>query len=194
MLARRDRIPPTQLDYLSSKISQRLLQLRELENAKTISMYLNKGSEVRTKEILAWCIARGKRVIIPVTDRANRRLVFSELKAPERELQVGTFGILEPKPEFLRSVPLEEAQVVLVPGIAWDLQGYRIGYGGGYYDRTINSLRNYVFMIGLAYELQIINEIPTTRYDRPVHRIITEYRTIATRPATSAIWARRSLR
>jgi 5-formyltetrahydrofolate cyclo-ligase len=182
MLARRNSVQRAQLDYLSSKISQRLFRLRELEAAKTVSTYVNTRSEVRTGEILAWCLAQGKRVIIPVTDRANRRLIFSELTAPDRELEPGTFGILEPKPEFLRPVPLEEAQVVLVPGIAWNLQGYRIGYGGGYYDRTINSIRSRVLTIGLAYEFQIINEIPTTRYDRAVHKLVTERRVINTQP------------
>jgi 5-formyltetrahydrofolate cyclo-ligase len=182
MLARRNSVQRAQLDYLSSKISQRLFRLRELEAAKTVSTYMNTGSEVRTGEILAWCLDQGKRVIIPVTDRANRRLIFSELTAPDRELEPGTFGILEPKPEFLRPVPLEKAQVVLVPGVAWNLQGYRIGYGGGYYDRTINSVRSRVLTIGLAYEFQIISEIPTTRYDRAVHKIVTERRLINAQP------------
>ena len=182
MLARRNSFQRALLDYLSSKISQSLFRLRELESAKTVSTYMSTGSEVRTGAILAWCLDQGKRVIIPVTDRANRRLIFSEITAPDRELEPGTFGILEPKPEFLRPVPLEEAQVVLVPGIAWNLQGYRIGYGGGYYDRTINSIRSHVLTIGLAYEFQIINEIPTTRYDRAVHKIVTERRVINTQP------------
>ena len=182
MLARRNNVQPAQLDYLSSKICQRVFTLRELEAAKTVSTYINTGSEVRTGQILAWCLAQGKRVIIPVTDRANRRLIFSELRAPDRELEPGTFGILEPKPEFLRPVPLEEAQLVLVPGIAWNLHGYRIGYGGGYYDRSINSIRSHILTIGLSYEFQIINQIPTTRHDRAVHKIVTERRVINTQP------------
>jgi len=191
MLALRDDMPTAQLDYLSSKISHRLFELRELAEARTVSMYLHIGSEVRTSAILNWCLARGKRVIVPITDKANRRLVFSELADPEKELEFGTFGIPEPKPEFLRPVRLEEAQVVLVPGVAWDLQGYRIGYGGGYYDRSINSLRSHLLTIGLAYEFQIVREIPTSRYDRPTHKMVTERRTITTRIAAPAVWPRR---
>jgi 5-formyltetrahydrofolate cyclo-ligase len=183
MLARRNSIERAQLDYLSSKISQTVFKLREFKVATTVSTYISTGSEVRTEEIVAWCLAQGKRVIIPVTDRANRRLIFSELRAPAKELEPGTFGILEPKPEFLRPIPLEEAQVVLVPGIAWNLHGYRIGYGGGYYDRTINSIRSPLLTIGLAYEFQIISRIPTTRHDRAVHKIVTERRVINTHPA-----------
>ncbi len=168
----------SQLDYLSSRISQRLFDLQEFEEARTISIYLHIGSEVRTGEILERCIAQAKRVIIPVTNQMNRRLIFSELKSPEKELEVGNFGNLEPKAEFLRPVPLEEAEIALIPGIAWDPRGYRIGYGGGYYDRSINSLHNHLSTIGLGYEFQIVREIPTTRYDRPVDKIVTERRII----------------
>src|SRR5208283_2568745 len=178
MLFFRNSKPAAQLDYLSSRISRRLFDLQEFEHAKTIVIYLHIGSEVRTREILARCIAQAKRVIIPVTNKMNRRLIFSELKVPEKELEVGNFGILEPKTEFLRPVPLEEAEIVLVPGVAWDLRCYRIGYGGGYYDRSINSMHNHVLTVGLGYEFQIVREIPITRYDRPVDKIVTERRVI----------------
>ena len=178
MLFFRNGQPAAELDDFSSRISRRLFDLQEFEHAKTIAIYLHIGSEVRTREILAQCISRAKRVIIPVTNRMNRRLIFSELRAPEKELDVGNFGILEPMTEFLRPVPLEEAEIVLVPGIAWDLRCYRIGYGGGYYDRSINSLHNRVLTVGLGYEFQIVREIPITRYDRPVDKIVTERRVI----------------
>jgi len=187
MLTIRNSISGAQLEYLSSKISERLFKLAEIEDAQTVSMYLHIGSEVRTGEILAWCIARGKRVIVPVTNKQNRRLVFSELKSPEKELQVGNFGIPEPTPESLHPIPLEEAQVVLVPGIAWDLRGYRIGYGGGYYDRSINALHKEMPTIGLAYELQIVREIPTSRYDRRANKLVTERRVITTQSMTPAV-------
>jgi 5-formyltetrahydrofolate cyclo-ligase len=183
MLFLRNDKPATQLDYLSSRISERIFNLQEFEDARTISIYLHIGSEVRTREILARCIAQAKRVIIPVTNGTNKRLIFSEIKAPEKELETGNFGIPEPKTGFLRPVPLEEAEIALVPGIAWDLRGHRLGYGGGYYDRSINSLHNHVLTVGLGYDFQIVREIPTTRYDRPVDKIVTERRVIPERPA-----------
>ena len=170
-----------QLDCLSSRISRKLFGLAEVKNAKTVSLYMHKGSEVRTEEVVAWCLAFAKRVIVPVTDGVSKRLIFSELHDPNRELHVGTFGILEPKPEFLHPVSLEEAEVVLVPGIAWDLQGYRVGYGGGYYDRTINSLQRRLLTIGLAYEFQLVEQVPASRYDRAVNKVVTERRVITTR-------------
>lgn len=85
----------------------------------------------RERCIVEWAPLAGKRVIVPITDRANKRLAFSELKDLEQELEKGNYGIQEPKPIFRRPVPLEEADVTLVPGVAWDIQGYRIGYGAG---------------------------------------------------------------
>lgn len=181
MLALRDSVPSTQLDYLSSRISERLFELQELKSAKTVATYVSTGSEVRTGAILAWCIAQGKRVIIPVTNRKNRRLSFSQLIHPESELEKGTFGIPEPRPEFLRPIPLEQAEVALVPGIAWDSRGYRIGHGGGYYDRALNSLHSQLPTVGLTYEFQMIDHVPRNRFDRSVNKIVTESRIIDVR-------------
>lgn len=178
MLALRNSVPGEELDSLSSQIARRVLELPEVEKARTISTYLHIGSEVRTRAIVDWCLARGKRVVVPVTNKSSRRLIFSELHYPDRELELGTFGIPEPKHEFLRPVPLDEAEVVLIPGIAWDLRGYRIGYGGGFYDRSINALRTPLKKVGLVYEFQIIRKIPVTRYDRPVDIMVTEHRVI----------------
>jgi 5-formyltetrahydrofolate cyclo-ligase len=181
MLALRDSVPSTQLDNLSSRISQRLFEIQELKTAETVATYLSTGSEVRTGGILTWCIAKGKRVIIPVTDRKSRRLFFSQVIHPDIELKQGTFGILEPKPEFMRPIPLEHAQLAMVPGIAWDSRGYRIGHGGGYYDRALNSLRNSLTTIGLSYEFQMIDHAPRNRFDRSVNKIVTERRIINVR-------------
>lgn len=180
MLTLRNNIPTSELDRLSIEITARLLNFPAFTDAHTISTYLNAGSEVRTMQIVNWALVNGKRVIVPIMNRANKRLTFSELKAPERELEKRAFGILEPKPEFCKPVPLEEADVNLIPGVAWDQQGYRIGYGTGYYDRSINSLQKQMMKIGLAYEFQFVSSIPTTRYDRRVDSIVTERRIIKT--------------
>ncbi len=180
MLTLRNSMPAAELDYMSAEIAARLLKVPAVTNARTISIYLDTGSEVRTREIVDWALANGKRVIVPITDRVNKKLIFSELMSPNRELEKGAFAILEPKPEFRRRVLLEEADVVLLPGVAWDRRGYRIGYGAGYYDRSINSLQKNMARIGLAYEFQLVPSIPTTRYDRRVEEIVTERQVIRT--------------
>jgi 5-formyltetrahydrofolate cyclo-ligase len=179
-LAIRNSKPADYLDKLSTQIASRLMELPELKQARIISTYLHIGSEVRTKAIVLWGLAHGKRIIIPVTDKIGRRLFFSEVRDPDRELQPGTFGIPEPRPAFRRITPLEAADVIIIPGVAWDIRGYRVGYGGGYYDRSINHLSRYVPKIGLCYEFQIVPQIPRTGHDRRVDRIVTELRVIDT--------------
>jgi 5-formyltetrahydrofolate cyclo-ligase len=178
MLAIRNSKPSTELDSLSARIETNLLQLPLMNHAKTLSTYMAIGSEVRTIGIVRWAVAAGKSVIVPVTDPSHRRLVFSEVRDPEKELEKGFHGIPEPRPEFLRPVELEDADVVLVPGVAWDVRGYRIGYGAGYYDRSINALRTQPVKVGLAYEFQLVPAIPTSRFDRKVEKIVTERRII----------------
>lgn len=178
MLALRNSKSIQELDSLSADITRRLLELPEIISADTVSTYLHIGSEVRTSRIVDWLISNGRKVIIPITDKPNKRLIFTELRLPEKELQRGALGIPEPKPEFRRTVPLEQADIVLVPGVAWDLRGYRIGYGTGYYDRSLNSLRRPVPKIGLSYEFQIVERIPNGRFDRRVDKLVTERRSV----------------
>jgi 5-formyltetrahydrofolate cyclo-ligase len=153
MLALRNSKPAVELDSLSRRIETRLLALPVIMKAKTI---------------------------VPITDSANLRLVFSEIRLPAKELGRGFRGIPEPKLEFRRPVRLEEADVVLVPGVAWDERGYRIGYGSGYYDRSINALQSQPTMIGLSYEFQIAPALPRTRFDRRVDKIVSERRIMET--------------
>ena len=169
-----------ELDDLSSQIAARVLTMQEVNAARTVSTYVHTGSEVRTNQVIDSLLSRGKRVIVPITDKTNRRLLFSELKDPKTELRAGSFGILEPKPEVRTYVPLEQADVILVPGIAWDFRGYRIGYGTGSYDRVMYSLKLRALKIGLSYDVQVLDRIPTTHNDRKVHMIVTERRIINT--------------
>jgi 5-formyltetrahydrofolate cyclo-ligase len=178
MLALRNSKSIQELDSLSADITRTLLELPEIIGADTVSTYLHIGSEVRTSSIVDWLLSNGRKVIIPITDKTNKRLIFSELRLPERELQRGALGIPEPKPEIRKPVPLEQADVVLVPGVAWDLRGYRIGYGAGYYDRSLNSLKRPVPKIGLSFEFQIVERIPKGRFDRRVDKLVTERRCV----------------
>jgi 5-formyltetrahydrofolate cyclo-ligase len=180
MLTLRNSKSAEDLDRLSDQITNRLLELPEIKDSRVVSTYLHIGSEVRTSNLVNALLSGGKKVIVPVTDRVNKRLIFCEVSHPDRELVKGTYGILEPRPELRRPVPLEQADVILVPGVAWDLRGYRIGYGAGYYDRSINSLHKALFKVGLCYEFQIVQRVPNSRFDRKIDRLVTDRRVIDT--------------
>lgn len=178
MLALRNSRLHTELDDLSTQITANVIRLGWVTGSSILCTYLQTGSEVRTGQIVDWALSMGKKVIVPVTIKSEKRMFFSELRNSKLELERGTFGIPEPKPEFRRPVPLEKADLVLVPGVAWDVHGYRVGYGGGYYDRSLNSLQKRIRTIGLAYEFQIIGDVPRTKHDRRVDKLVTETRTV----------------
>lgn len=121
---------------------------------------------------------REKRVLVPVVKKGEVDLFFSEIKDLGKELAPGTFDILEPKPEFVRPVDLDAVDVIFVPGIAWDKDGYRLGWGRGYFDRVMKRLPTHVRSIGLAFNLQLINRVPRDQFDVPVDMVVTESRVI----------------
>ena len=115
----------------------------------------------------------GKRVALPVTD-INRQEIFMRAvgRYPE-DLVPGVFGIPEPR-EACPAIAPEEIDLVLVPGVAYDINGYRLGYGRGYYDRFLPRLRPGALTVGLAYAFQIVPTVYPEAHDRPVRLIVTE--------------------
>ena len=160
----------------SNEIKKKLFGLTEFEEALNILFYVSYGNEVYTHEMIKECIENKKKVIVPISDIENRRLILSELYN-WNDLEPGAYNILEPRIEKIKEVPLYKIEFIIVPGVGFDERGNRIGHGKGYYD---NLLKNSKFIphIGLAFESQIVKEIPTNSYDFPVDLIITEKRII----------------
>jgi len=164
-------------EVIKDKSNTIFKQLNETEfynKANNVMLYVSFGSEVMTKPIIDDLLSKGKRVFIPVTVPKTKALIVSELKNYEDDLVVGHFGVLEPKEEALRPVEPNILDLVIVPGVAFDKSGYRIGYGGGYYDRFIPRLREETTTVSLAFDMQLIDKIPTSQYDMAVEYIITE--------------------
>jgi 5-formyltetrahydrofolate cyclo-ligase len=164
----------------SRRIQERLFTLQEFLNSRTITFYVAKKTdgEVETEQMIKDSLRMTKRVLVPITDRPSRRLIFSELRDYEKELVPSIFEIPEPKEEYRRIVPPENTDLVIVPGIVFDLRGYRLGYGFGYYDRFLSTLSPETPTVGLAFEFQIVEVLPIEKQDVPVHKIITEERVI----------------
>ncbi len=181
-LMRREQ-PRKLVESKSKQIQARLLSLREFLEAETVSFYAAKRAdgEVETEDMIKSSLKKKKRVLVPITDKENRRLIFSELRDYDLELVPGTFEIPEPKSEYRRIVSPSHTDLVVVPGIVFDMRGYRLGYGFGYYDRFLSSLRKETPTIGLAFEFQIVGKIPVGDQDIPVRKIVTEQRVICCR-------------
>lgn len=159
-------------------IEERLFNLEEYQKSNFIFSFISFKDEVHTHEIIKNSLNMGKRIGVPVTVIKPRKLLVSELKDFEKELEIGYYGILTPKKEYQRILSPNIVDLVLVPGVAFDVEGYRVGYGGGYYDRFFSSLKKDVIKIGLCYDLQILSQVHRDPYDIPVDLIISENRLI----------------
>ncbi len=178
ILRLRDRQPLKDIEQKSLEIIDQVLHLHEYVRARGIACYVNKDTEVDTRPLIRRALDSNKRVLIPVVKKGDIDLFFSEVKDLGKELMPGSFNIPEPKPEHLRPQGLDAADVLFVPGIVWDKDGYRLGWGRGYFDRVLKSLPNHVRTIGLSFNLQLVNRVPRDQFDLPVNIVVTETRVI----------------
>jgi len=172
MLKTRDSLPNELQEKMSAIIQTKVLNLYEFVSAKTIAAYHPIGSEVNTQKILYFVLQLNKRLLLPRVEDESE-IIFAEVKDLEKDLQVGKYKIKEPKSHCLK---VDKMNLVLVPGIAWDEHGHRLGYGKGYYDRYLTNLQTK--SIGLAYDLQVLENIPHGNNDFRVNLIVTEKRVI----------------
>jgi 5-formyltetrahydrofolate cyclo-ligase len=159
----------------SKEIKERLFELDEYKDAKTVLFYVSNNDEVFTHDMIRESFYK-KNVIIPISNTENNILILSKLKSWD-ELTIGSYRILEPKKEKIRKTNINEIDLIIVPGVAFDAKGNRMGHGKGYYDRLLENKKQ-IPTVGLAFEFQVVNDIPTDEYDIPVDLIITEKRII----------------
>ncbi len=178
ILSRRDKEPEDLRRKKSQEIKKRLFSLKEFKKAHTILFYYSKGSEVETKGAMEEALLQGKRVLLPKV--RGREICLGEIKDLEKDVEKGSFGIPEPKETSKKAIP-KGIDLIILPGIAFDLEGGRIGYGLGYYDRFLKRLPRTTPLIGLAYDFQIVNSLPGERHDRRVEKVITERRVLERR-------------
>ncbi len=181
ILRLRDRQSSGETEQKSAEVADQVFHLHEYVRARGIACYVSKGSEVNTRLLIRKSLDKGKRVLVPVIKKGDIELFFSETRDLGSELAPGSFEILEPKPEFLRPTSLDAVDVLFVPGIAWDKEGYRLGWGRGYFDRTLKTLPAHVRSAGLSFNMQLVNQVPRDQFDLPVDMVVTESRVIRCR-------------
>ena len=142
---------------------------------------MNFRSEVETLSLIQQCLSEGKKVSVPLTVPENSRLIPYNISDPATELRPGYCGIPEPDPMRLQTVSPGEIDVVIVPGSVFDEKGGRLGYGGGYYDRFLSNDAPQALRVGLAFELQVVPEVPTLLHDQQLHYLVTEKRVVSLR-------------
>lgn len=152
-------------------IFKELISNKDIEKAENIMCFVSFRNEVDTHKFIKHMLKNNKNIYIPIIDSKNKIMNISKLKSFD-ELEKGFYGILEPKEEFIRITDLEVLDVVITPGVVFSKNNYRIGYGGGYYDKFFANTKLKAKKIGLCFSEQIIESIPIDKYDIPVDYII----------------------
>jgi 5-formyltetrahydrofolate cyclo-ligase len=180
VLEARDAIAPDLRDRWGEWIADGAIDLPEIRTARVVMLFSSFGSEVPTGPMIERLRERGITIALPRIEDGDLVPVTYALGDPVRPT---SFGAIEPaRPDALDPGSLD---VVVVPGVAFDRSGRRVGYGGGYYDRFLRDLA--VFRAGIAFSLQVIDgRLPAGNFDLPVHAIVTEEETIRPTDATSA--------
>jgi len=178
IMATRDALTRDEIRDRSALIAAGLTARPEYMASGTVLMYVSFRSEVCTRRMIENAIADGKRVLVPKVDRKAHRLKLFEIKDLTTDLQTGYMGIYEPVEAVARHAEASEADLVVMPGVGFDAKGGRLGYGGGYYDRLLETTRPDAKLIALAFELQIVDVVPSEEHDKRVPIIITETRAI----------------
>lgn len=174
----RDQLSPAEIRDKSYRIANNLYDLPEYRDSREVMFFVSFGSEVDTREMVETTIRADKLAVVPKAKPKTRELIPSEIRDWDRDLSPGAYDILEPTEKKLRPRKPETINLLIVPGVAFDLKGNRLGYGGGYYDRFFPLLHPGTPLIALAFELQIVPEVPVDEWDRRVDTIITEERVI----------------
>lgn len=172
------------------RIKETLLKLPEFRSAHKVLLYASFRSEVDTSDLLKYCLARGKITVLPRVERQKGELRLYEIR-DIGEIALGYLGIPEPVVNEDRRINIEEVDLAIVPGVAFDEKCDRLGYGMGFYDKLLSGIRDWgleaterntkPYLIALSYAEQIVEMIPSRQHDIKMDRIITDKRIITCR-------------
>jgi 5-formyltetrahydrofolate cyclo-ligase len=179
-LAIRNKIDPSLAATYSAGIFIEIEKLSLYRKAKTVMFYLSSGSEVVTDFMINSALGNGKTVVVPAIENSRDRKMYAVKISRLEDACQSVYGIRQPEINPRDIIEKDDVDLVFVPGIAFDIRGYRTGYGKGYYDRWLESVP-FEKTIGVAYDFQITDKLPIGEYDIPVGIIITEKKIIQIR-------------
>ena len=156
---------------MDRQIIDRICSLYQYREAQLLLCYVSKPIEVDTIPLIRRALADGKQVACPRCVEGTRQMEFYRIRSLD-DLEKRTFGVLEPKVPGCEKLTDFSGSLCIVPALMYDLKGYRLGYGGGYYDRFLSGYDGY--KIGITYRRNILRFLHYGRYDIPVDMIVTE--------------------
>ncbi len=158
----------------SNVIRLKIKELSGFKQSRMLLVYISTSMEVDTSGLIRDCFEKGMKIVVPKVSPTSRILTLREIQSlGDDQLEMGSFGILEPVDQKTNEVAVGDIDCVVVPGLAFDTSGNRLGRGKGYYDRLLSSLSPGVCRIGLAFDCQYVNMVPTEPHDIPVQIVLT---------------------
>lgn len=158
----------------SERIITALKQTEEYQNARIIMCFISFKDEVETHQFIKDALKEGKKIFVPYIIPIEKVMVPAEILDFDEDLAPGYYDILAPKEDTLRIKDKSEIDLIVTPGVIFDEEGYRIGYGAGFYDRFLSQINPEVPKIGIAFSLQQTRQLPRDEFDIPVDKLITE--------------------
>lgn len=181
ILSIRKGLSPQALQANAKAITAHILAQAQWQAAHRVLLYMPIANEVDTTALVQEAWATGKQVLLPRCDAHEKGVMHVALCRSMNELRRGAYGILEPDPVLCPSLIIPNhdqslrPDLALIPAVAFDPQGNRLGYGGGYYDRFLaHEAMTKTQLIGLAHRAQIVPALPSEPWDRPMHAVCTE--------------------
>ncbi len=172
VLALRDALPEGERASLSRAVLRQILDLPSYQRSGVVLAYASFGSELETDAFLRRVLEDGKTLVLPKVESSG--LVLYEARDLKSDLASGTWGIREPRPDRCPAATPDLVDFALVPGSAFDRDGGRLGYGGGFYDRLISSGLDDAPLVSGAFGVQMVDRVPTGPRDVPVDLVVTE--------------------
>ncbi len=172
---------PEQVHATSRQVIRRLMDLPEYAEASCLMLYWSCHNEVHTHDLVRAALGGEKTVLLPRCHVQRRQIIPHRVRDLSRDLVVGAYGILEPNADTPGISDLREVQMCVVPGIAFDPAGHRVGRGLGYYDRFLQRLSPEAMRIGVAHAFQIVSKICPTDGDVRMDIVVTEKETLVPR-------------
>lgn len=173
ILEKRNRMTTDEREKAESIILKSLTIMPEFETAKTVASFVSFRNEIEMQTINQSILASRKKLVLPLIDMTLKTMHFYFVD-DLNTLVKNSYGILEPNPSTHVQISNEDIELILTPGVAFDLQGYRLGYGGGFYDRFFTSLKKAIPSIGIAFECQVVSQLPIDDYDQKILKLLTE--------------------
>ncbi|SFA70960.1 5-formyltetrahydrofolate cyclo-ligase [Lentibacillus halodurans] len=171
MIQRLKHIPAAERDEIEQALTERFVTSEIWKQSHTVGITVSHGFEWNTRRIIETAWRDRKTVCVPKCLPRDRKLDFYALQSYD-QLEIVYHQLLEPKREETEQIHKHKIDLLVVPGLLFDRNGYRIGFGGGYYDRFLTDFPNH--KLALAANMQIVDKLPAESFDIPVDDIITE--------------------